>query len=98
VPGSESLPVTRIDNNKTFLELNDVGDSVNLLCDASNWLSISNNTKKLVTDTVEQLDVGFYYFGDPNINGTWRIGRDGNNLTYQRLESGTWVTKSSITP
>ena len=31
-------------------------------------------------------------------NDNWRIKQDGNNLVIQRLESGTWTTKDTITP
>jgi len=41
---------------------------------------------------------GAYYFGDIETNGSWRIIRDGNNLVHQRLETGTWTTKNTITP
>ena len=41
---------------------------------------------------------GFFYFGDKDTDTTWRIKRDGNNLITQRRESGTWVTKQTITP
>jgi hypothetical protein len=40
---------------------------------------------------------GDYYFGDPLTEGSWRIKRDGDDLVFQRLESSTWVTKSTIT-
>jgi hypothetical protein len=29
-------------------------------------------------------------------NGNWRITQSGNDLVIQRLESGTWTTKSTI--
>ena len=39
-----------------------------------------------------------FYFGDPSVNGTWRILRSGDNLVYERRESGSWVTKLSMQP
>ncbi len=39
-----------------------------------------------------------FYFGDPNTEGTWRIIRTGDNLSFQRLESGEWVFKLTINP
>lgn len=36
--------------------------------------------------------------GDPSANGSWRIVQDGNNLSVQKLESGTWVEKGAFTP
>jgi len=41
---------------------------------------------------------GFLYFGNPLTNGTWRIGRSGNNLNFERREAGVWVKKSAATP
>lgn len=40
----------------------------------------------------------FIYWGGKDTDGSWRIGRDGDNLITQRLESGVWVTKDTITP
>lgn len=40
----------------------------------------------------------FIYFGATDTNGTWRIGRSGNNLVFQLRESGTYVTKGKMTP
>jgi hypothetical protein len=38
------------------------------------------------------------YLGDPLTNGTWRIVRDGNDLSYQRLEASVWVEKGANIP
>lgn len=37
-------------------------------------------------------------FGDPTVDGSWRIIVDGNNLVQQRRESGVWVEKTAATP
>jgi hypothetical protein len=37
------------------------------------------------------------YLGNPKTNGTWRVARSGNDLHFDRLESGTWVNKGSFT-
>lgn len=39
---------------------------------------------------------GALYFGDPNTDGSWRITRSGNDLVFQRRESGSWVTKLTV--
>lgn len=41
-------------------------------------------------------DTKAVYFGNPAVDGTWRILRSGNNLVIERLETGSWVTKSTI--
>ena len=38
------------------------------------------------------------YLGDPLTNGTWRVIRVGNDLTFQRLETGSWVSKGAMNP
>lgn len=40
---------------------------------------------------------GACYFGDTEVDGSWRLIRNGNNLVVQRLESSSWVTKSTFT-
>jgi hypothetical protein len=45
---------------------------------------------------VEAAAAGAMYFGDPATNDSWRIVRSGNNLVIERRESGSWVTKSTI--
>lgn len=35
----------------------------------------------------------FLYLGAKNTDGSWRIATSGNNLVFQRRESGSWVTK-----
>jgi hypothetical protein len=39
-----------------------------------------------------------FYFGDETTDGTWRIVRSGTNLVFELRESGSWVTKSTMTP
>ena len=40
----------------------------------------------------------FVYFGDTATNGTWRIGRSGDKLSFQRREAGLWVSKGAMIP
>lgn len=48
---------------------------------------------------VPQIDADkFITFGGKDTDGSWRIGRSGDNLITQRRESGVWVTKDTITP
>lgn len=37
-------------------------------------------------------------FGDPTVNGSWRITVSGVNLSVQVRTAGVWVEKSSFTP
>lgn len=36
--------------------------------------------------------------GDPSAEGAWRIVKSGNDLSFQRYESGTWTEKGAFTP
>jgi hypothetical protein len=36
------------------------------------------------------------YFGNPLVDGTWRIIRSGNDFVFQRRESSVYVTKSTV--
>lgn len=48
-------------------------------------------------DFVELPGTTPFYMGDLGTDGTWRLMRSGNDLLIQRRESGTYVTKSTIT-
>lgn len=49
-----------------------------------------------VNGDVEIGSADAYYMGDPTTDGTWRMVRSGNNLIFQRRESGSYVTKDTI--
>jgi hypothetical protein len=51
-----------------------------------------------VAGDVEIPTANAFYLGDPTTDGTWRIIRSGNDLLSQRRESGSYVTKQTITP
>jgi hypothetical protein len=38
------------------------------------------------------------YLGAKDTDGSWRIIRDGDNLEFQRRESGNWIMKNRIQP
>jgi len=37
-----------------------------------------------------------FYFGDPSVDGTWRIRRNGNDLVFERRVSGNYVLQFTI--
>jgi len=55
-------------------------------------------TVRLDATSTHNTSAGWTYYGDSATDGTWRIGRDGDNLVHQRRESGTYVTKATVTP
>lgn len=53
--------------------------------------SIQFNVASLITPAAS-----YQYFGDTATDGTWRIGRSGSDLVIERRESGSYVTKQTI--
>lgn len=49
-----------------------------------------------VNGDVEIASTGAVYLGDPTTDGSWRIMRSGNNLVFERRETGAWVGKGSF--
>lgn len=55
----------------------------------------------LLGGTSNELALGattYLYFGPSGTDGTWRIGRSGNNLVVERRESGSYVEKGAFIP
>ena len=64
-------------------------------------VGIGTSTPSSILDVdgdIETGDANAFYFGDPSTDGTWRIVRDGNDLSFERRESGTYVFKMKINP
>lgn len=77
------------------------GVRISVLDDSPTDVVITGNIKASGTITGTNHIAGsanYFYLGDPTTDGSWRIGRSGNNLVSERRESGTWVTKQTITP
>lgn len=56
-----------------------------------------NNVSGTPTRSRVQLISGWVYLvGNESTDGSWRTGNSGTDLVFQRRESGTWVTKSSV--
>ena len=47
--------------------------------------------------TIQVESDGFIYFGGKDTDGTWRIGRSGNDWNMERRESGSYVAKGAST-
>ena len=60
------------------------------------WNNTTRHWELVLTGVLGAAD--FAYFGDPATNGTWRIGRSGNNLNFERREAGLWVRKGAMLP
>ena len=49
------------------------------------------------TATIQVGSDGWIYFGGMDTDGTWRIGRSGNDWNMERREAGTYVAKGAAT-
>lgn len=65
----------------------------------------SPKANKIRIDNTDNFDsryiknnASYYYIGDPDTDGSWRIMVSSDNLTFQRRELGVWVEKSAVTP
>lgn len=66
---------------------------------ADGGVGINTNAPTSALDVSGDIETdGGFYFGEPTADGTWRIVRSGDNLVIERRESGSWVTKQTITP
>ena len=56
-----------------------------------------DNDKTMTTYADEIMaSTAYKYFGASGTNGSWRIGRSGDNLVFERREAGSWVTKLTV--
>lgn len=55
-------------------------------------------TGEIKAGDLETGSTNAFYFGDKTTDGSWRFIRDGNNMSFQRLESSIWVQKGVFTP
>ena len=65
--------------------------------DLSFWALQSNSPITWTPITLVMSATDALYFGEASTNGTWRAIRDGNNLNFERRESGTYVKKGAFT-
>jgi len=61
---------------------------------------LSNDGNKPVWKTVTGGSGGQGYndLGDPTVDGSWQIIIDGDNLSFQKMEGGSWVEKGAMLP
>lgn len=63
------------------------------------WIIAEINKQwRLLWQDVNTIQVdpdGFIYFGGKDVDGSWRVGRVGNNWEFQRRESGTYTKKGA---
>jgi len=88
-------------NHPFYLYMNDGNPLLTLTSTTSVAIGNNHTTATSTLDVAGDIETGSsdaFYFGDPSTDGTWRIKRSGNNLVFERRESGSWVTKTSMVP
>lgn len=87
---------------ETALVLPNSGVTADTYGNGKKRIQITVNSKGIVTSVAEHTndmeigDANAYYMGDSATDGSWRIVRSGIDLVFERRESGSWVTKSTI--
>jgi hypothetical protein len=66
--------------------------------DAPTFNGLTLTSALSVTGDVKVGMADAFYMGDPTTDGSWRIVRSANDLVFERLEVGVWVTKWTMTP
>ena len=80
------------------LAVDDADDYFHLSRQDTNILGLKIDMPILVSGDINGVSTTAFYFGDSATDGTWRIVRDGNNLSFQRRESGAYVEKGKFQP
>jgi hypothetical protein len=75
-------------------------NSNQLVLDTSGDIAVGQLTPTSKLDVAGDIEIGsanYMYVGDPTTDGSWRFSISGSDLIFQRRESSSWVTKSTIT-
>ncbi len=91
--GASSKTLALNSDNEVVIGYNAVGNG-------SNTIQLGNTSivKVKTSGDIETGSAKAFYFGDPTVDGTWRINRSVNNLIFEIRVSGAWVTKTTMTP
>jgi len=97
-----------ISSGNSVIQMADASNNIdiNLHTNGDSWfnggdLGIGLTSPSSKVDVDGDIEIGStdsFYLGDPNTNGSWRFTRSGNNFVVQRRESGSWNTKTTISP
>lgn len=73
-----------------------------LVCIGLDWTGVAtmNNLRingQLDTNDIVTDNTKYHYWGEPDVDGSWRFGVSGSDFVIQKRETGSWVTKNTIT-
>ena len=74
------------------------GDTLTVTATEADTLATVTGRGNSTTTDILVGSTNAFYFGASDVDGTWRIVRSGNNLVFERRESGSYVTKFTMTP
>lgn len=77
------------------------GDDEGISIDTVGQVGINNSSPTSALDVDGDVEIaasGAYYLGDPDTDGSWRIQQDGDDLSFERRELGSWVFKMKLNP
>lgn len=89
------------DANKIKIGTPDFLSDTKLTITSSGYVGIGTTTPAHRLQVDGNVGIGTtncYYLGAEAVDGTWRSCRSGNNLVFERRESGSYVTKSTMVP
>lgn len=84
-----------------FAEFTDLSDVPNDYTGHEGDLVVVNGTADgltFITNPDPNKGDGYIYFGDSTTDGSWRIGKSGNNFVTEIRVTGSWVPKETYTP
>lgn len=85
LPLPKSLKSNKLEDIQNHLRL--MGEAL----DSMYKLLLSDITTVNIGSGSDIIIGDWIYFGDARTDGSWRIGREGNNWVGQRREAGSWT-------
>lgn len=82
-----------------FIINDGIASSIRLTIDSTGNTGLGTTSPSSKLDVSGDIEVGaanWFYYGDPNTNGSTRMGVSGTNFVIQARQSGSWVTKQTF--
>lgn len=90
------------DLNQSYIEINEAGNRINIEAEAINLIGETQVAGQIQVsqDIIMGVVGSWQYFGDPNADGSWRMGIESGtgNFIIQVRDTGNWTTRDTLTP